>query len=63
MKLMKNNYTSMLSKNALAYNLAYHLSNLQEGENPYSVIEKILTQFEDRGKKIVDPQSILSYNH
>ena len=39
-------YICMLHKNALAYNLAYHLANMEEGDNPYTIIENILNNFE-----------------
>lgn len=39
-------YRSILSKNALAYNLAYHLKNMKDGDNPYLIIENILNNFE-----------------
>ena len=43
-------YTCILSKTALAYNLAYHLANMREDDNPYNVIESILNNF-DYSKK------------
>ena len=43
-------YVCILSKKALAYNLAYHLANMEEGDNPYNVIENILDNF-DYNKK------------
>ena len=39
-------YRSILSKNALAYNLAYHLKNMKDGDNPYLIIEKVLDSFD-----------------
>ena len=39
-------YVCILTKKALAYNLAYHLANMEEGDNPYRVIESILNNFE-----------------
>lgn len=39
-------YVSILSKNALAYNLAYHLKNMKDGDNPYLIIEKVLDSFD-----------------
>lgn len=39
-------YRSILSKNALAYNLAYHLKNMKDGDNPYLIIEKVLDNFD-----------------
>lgn len=39
-------YICMLHKNALAYNIAYHLANMKEGDNPYTIIETILTNSE-----------------
>ena len=39
-------YKCVLSKNALAYNLAYHLRNMKDGDNPYLIIEKVLDSFE-----------------
>jgi hypothetical protein len=38
-------YISILSKNALAYNLAYHLRHMKEEDNPYLIIEKVLNTF------------------
>ena len=43
-------YICILNKEALAYNLAYHLANMEEGDNPYRVIESILNNF-DYSKK------------
>ena len=39
-------YVCVLNKEALAYNLAYHLANMEEGDNPYRIIESILNNFE-----------------
>ena len=44
-------YQSTLSKNALAYNLAYHLSNMSEEDNPYEIIHNILDKMEDNSNK------------
>ena len=48
-------YKSILTRDALAYNIAHCLVNLKEGENPYSLIENILKTFEivkeDSGKE------------
>lgn len=43
-------YISTLSKNALAYNLAYHLRYMEEGDNPYLIIENILNNFDFENK-------------
>lgn len=43
-------YISILSKNALVYNLAYHLKNMKEGENPYLIIERTLDTFDFEAK-------------
>lgn len=44
-------YRSILSKNALTYNLAYHLSNMTEKDNPYEIIYNILDKMEDNSSK------------
>lgn len=44
-------YRSILSKNALTYNLAYHLSNMTEKDNPYEIIHDILDKMEDNSSK------------
>lgn len=44
-------YRSILSKNALTYNLAYHLSNMTEKDNPYEIIHNILDKMEDNSSK------------
>ena len=44
-------YQCVLSKNALTYNLAYHLSNMTEKDNPYEIIHNILDKMEDNSSK------------
>lgn len=44
-------YQCVLSKNALTYNLAYHLSNMTEEDNPYEIIHNILNKMEDNSSK------------
>lgn len=44
-------YRSILSKNALTYNLAYHLSIMTEKDNPYEIIHNILDKMEDNSSK------------
>ena len=44
-------YRSVLSKNALTYNLVYHLSNMTEKDNPYEIIHNILDKMEDNSGK------------
>ena len=39
-------YQSTLSKQGLAYNIIYHLSNMEDGQSAYEIIENILTNFE-----------------
>lgn len=39
-------YISTLSKNALIYNIGYHLANMEEGDNPFAIIGNILDNFD-----------------
>jgi hypothetical protein len=43
---MKRGYSSVLSKNILAYNLAHHLQELGEIREIAEIITRILTSFE-----------------
>ena len=43
---MERGYSSNLTKEALAYNLVYHLKDSCGVENAYEVIIKILNSFE-----------------
>jgi hypothetical protein len=43
---MECGYSSILTKNVLAYNLAYHLSNLNSTEDASKVILDILNAYE-----------------
>lgn len=43
---MEAKYKSILSKNALAYNLAYHLNNKGGLDNTHEIIISVLNSFE-----------------
>ena len=43
---MERGYSSILTKNALAYNMAYHLKELCSIDDAHKVISNILTTFE-----------------
>lgn len=44
-------YKSYLSKNALAYNLSYHLSQMTSEDNPFEIIYSILDKMEEKPNK------------
>ena len=48
---MEPGYTSILTKNALAYNLAYHIKEAKTESEMYNVINSILTSFEYKENK------------
>lgn len=43
---MEANYKSILSKNALAYNLAYHIKECGNNEDVHKIVISILNAFE-----------------
>ena len=43
---MERGYSSLLTKNALAYNLAYHLKELDNIEDIHKIVMSILDTFE-----------------
>ena len=42
----KIGYASILTKQLLSYNIVYQLSNKGKEEDPYKLVEKLLTSFE-----------------
>ena len=48
---MERGYSSILTKNALAYNLAYHLKDRCGIENAHEVVISVLTSFEYKEQK------------
>ena len=47
---MEREYSSMLTKNVLAYNLAYHLKDVENKSDIYRVVIKLLDEFEYKTK-------------
>ena len=43
---MERGYSSILTKNVLAYNLAYHLKELSNVADPHKIILGILNSYE-----------------
>ena len=55
---MRIGYKSIMTKNGLAYNIIYHLRNMDpEKESAYDVIDRILDKFEYKESKKSDENS------
>jgi hypothetical protein len=51
---MEAKYKSILSKNALAYNLAYHIKEAKNEQELCEIIDSLLTSFEYQENKAKD---------